>query len=155
VIGVDASPTLVARASAAGGADYRVGDASALPVGDAEVDLVVAFLVFQDFDDLAGALMESSRVLAPLGRLCFTIVHPIAEAGGFSPAGDFVLGSYCTPFETERPLAGRSVTHYHRPLETYSRALEQTGFVLEAIRELPARDREIPAFLHARVAKRN
>jgi ubiquinone/menaquinone biosynthesis C-methylase UbiE len=66
VIGIDASPTLIehARRADSDGA-YRVADATALPVPDASVDLVTAFMVLHDVDDLDAALREIARVMRP------------------------------------------------------------------------------------------
>jgi hypothetical protein len=39
------------------------------------------------------------------------------------------------------------------PLETYTRALEEAGFVLEALREAPDPERPLPNFLLIRARK--
>ncbi len=64
VLGVDMSPGMIEQARARSGANqrYEVGDASALPVVDASVDLVVMVNMIPFFDELA-------RVLAPGGSL--------------------------------------------------------------------------------------
>jgi hypothetical protein len=46
----------------------------------------------------------------------------------------------------------------HRPLDAYSRALERSGFLIEAIREVTVDDPEdrwkrIPLFLHLRARR--
>ncbi|HKC77611.1 MAG TPA: class I SAM-dependent methyltransferase, partial [Gaiellaceae bacterium] len=51
VVGVDASPTMIAAARAAApGLELHVADAAALPFADASFGLVVAFMSLQDID---------------------------------------------------------------------------------------------------------
>jgi ubiquinone/menaquinone biosynthesis C-methylase UbiE len=160
VVGVDVSPTLVRLAREADpGGDYRVGEATALPLSDYAADLVVAFMSLQDVEDLEGAIGEAARVLEPGGRLCFAIIHPVSTAGRFED-GDAtfaIRGSYLDSslqtFPTRHEL---DVPSFHRPIEGYSRALERHGFLVERLRELPTRRRapdRIPTFLHVRAVK--
>jgi ubiquinone/menaquinone biosynthesis C-methylase UbiE len=75
VVGVDASPTMLAAAQEASPEmELHLADAADLPFPDASFALVVAFMSLQDVDDLAGAVRESARVLATGGRLCLAIV---------------------------------------------------------------------------------
>jgi SAM-dependent methyltransferase len=160
LIGLDRSPTLAALARAAGGYEHVLdADAAAIPLDDGVVDLVVAFMSLHDMDDPAGAIAESARVLAPGGHLCAALVHPLNR-----PEGG--LADY---FEHQR-VAERAESNgltmtfeaIDRPLEYYTRALEQAGFVIEALRE-PRPDRATvdaeprlapaarrPFFLHVR-----
>ena len=63
-IGVDLSPTLVRMAAEADpGGDYRVAHASELPFDDDAFDLVVAYNVLMDVDELGAAIAEAARVL--------------------------------------------------------------------------------------------
>src|ERR1035437_7742108 len=133
VTGIDSSVTLIEHARAADPAgDYRVADAAALPIGDASVPLVTAFMSLQDVDDMPAAVREAARVLVPGGRLCLAIVHPINSAGDFEtlePDAAFVIrGSY---FERRRyedtfESNGLRITFAseHRPIQDYVAALE-------------------------------
>ncbi len=170
VLALDASPTLLARAREADpDGDYLLADAAALPLEDACADLVVAFMSFQDVDDLEGAVCEAARMLEPGGRLCAAVVHPINSAGGFeSDEADSVFrieGSY---FESHRTIdllerdGHRMEFHSaHHSLEKYFRALERAAIVVELLREPvpPAasmrteRRRRVPLFLHLRAVK--
>jgi SAM-dependent methyltransferase len=175
VRGVDGSATMIAAAERADAhGSYAVADAAALPFDDASFDLVVAYMSLQDIDDLAGAVRESARVLRPDGRFCFAILHPLRSAGEFaspSATGRFEIVDY---FERRRfavsdEHGGVRVTTYseHRPLEVYGAALEDAGFVIEALREpRPFEDaggdeamsepwRRVPLVLHARAALRS
>lgn len=170
VIGVDASPTLIEHARAADPAgDYRVADAAAtLPVDDASVQLVVAFMTLHDMDDLAGAVREMARVAVEGGRLCVALVHPLNSAGEFEsrePDAAFVIpDSYLLPHRysdaVERGGLPMTFTSMHRPLEAYFGELEAVGFVVERLREIGddteppgSRWRRIPLFLHLRAIR--
>lgn len=175
LVGVDAAIPLVRRA----GADPRqpipvaAADANALPVRDGSVDLVIAFMLLQDVDDLVATTCEVARVLEPRGRLCFAILHPIATAGDFAgPSADsaFVIErAYDEPFRFtelgERAGLRMRFHSEHRPLGTYVDALADAGLVIERLREpvpdaalvdddpLRLRQRRIPWYLHGRARK--
>jgi len=169
VIGVDASPTLIEHAREADpGGDYRVADAAHLPLADASVQLVTALLSLHDMDDMEGAVAEAARVLAPGGRLCAAVVHPINSAGKFAesvPDAPFVIReSYFEQRRSaeavERDGLRMTFTSWHRPLEAYLAALEAAGLLVERLVEVadtsyPPGDRwqRIPAFLHFRAVK--
>jgi arsenite methyltransferase len=74
-IGVDMTQGMVARARAGAreaGLDnvaIRMGDATALPVDDGAVDVLISNGVFNLVPDKARALVEMFRVVAPGGRL--------------------------------------------------------------------------------------
>lgn len=173
VVGVDASPTMLAAArEAAPEMELHLADAAELPFADAFFRLVVAFMSLQDVDDLAGALREAARVLVPGGRLCLAIVHPLNSAGAFASRtadSPFVIeGSYLDESGTDEiferdGLAMRFVSR-HRPLQTYTELLAANGLLVERLREPPLpeagfngehgpRWRRIPLFLHLRAVK--
>lgn len=98
-----------------------------------------------DIDHMPAAVTEIARILAAGGRLVLAIVHPINSAGRFS--GDkadagrpFVIGgSYLQPerYVDTGTHDGLTVTFHgeHRPLEAYTEALADAGFVIERLRE--------------------
>ncbi len=173
VIGIDASPTLVAAAREADPSmDIRLADAAALPLDDGSADLAVAFMSLHDIDAMPLAVREIARVLEPGGRLCFAIVHPINSAGHFDgPEKDapFVIkGDYLRPFPYSDTVASDGLTmtfhSQHWPLEAYFVALEQAGLLVDALRERGIPDEAIvsessrkwqrlPLFLHVRARK--
>jgi SAM-dependent methyltransferase len=137
IIGIDASPSMVAAARESDPAmDVRIGDAVSLPLEDASTDLAVAFMSLHDFDALGPAVREIARILVPGGRLCFAIVHPINSAGRFDRrAGDapFVIqGDYLHPFRYSDTVQrdGLTITLHdeHRPIETYFGALARRSW---------------------------
>ena len=173
VVGFDASPTMVAAASAAGPGPFVLADAARLPLRDGAFDLAIAYNVLMDLDDLDAGVDEMARVLEPGGRAAICILHPMAEAGGFpsrEPDAPFTIdGSY---FE-ERPyretftrdgltMTFSSTTH---PIERYARSFERAGFAIELLREPKApaaavlrdpgevRWARVPIFLFLRLVK--
>jgi ubiquinone/menaquinone biosynthesis C-methylase UbiE len=174
VTGVDASPTMVRFAKEADpDTGYVIADAASLPFDDGSFDLAVAFNSLMDVHDMPGSVREIARVLTPTGRLCAAVTHPINDAGKFvgdEPDAPFALaGSYFSSRrydETFQRDGLRMTFHgFTHSLGDYARALEQAGFVIEAIREpLPGRalikdrptyDRwtRVPLFLHFRAAR--
>jgi SAM-dependent methyltransferase len=173
VMAIDASPTLVAHARAADPSmDVRLGDAARLPLPDQAADLVLAFMSLHDMDDMVGAVREAFRVLGPEGRFCLAVVHPLNSAGKFSSeAADApftIAGDYLAPHPytdaIERDGLPMTFHSQHWPLERYFSALENSGFLVEALREVTVdqgairnprdpRWLRIPLFLHVRAVK--
>jgi SAM-dependent methyltransferase len=152
--------------------EFHLANAAALPFSDAAFDCVVAFMSLQDVDDLGGAIREVRRVLAPNGRFCFAIVHPLNSAGAFeSDALDspFVIsGSYLEESFYEDNIArdGLEMTFVsaHRPLHAYTEAINEAGLLIERLREPTApehafsrpqsrRWQRLPLFLHVRAIR--
>jgi SAM-dependent methyltransferase len=174
VVGIDASPTLVRLAATHQEPVTAVlADAARLPFPDEAFDLVVAYMSLHDIDEMPRAVAEAARVLGRSGRLCAAIPHPVNTAGDF-PAREatapFVIsGSYLDPGPSNWVFdrGGIRMTFHsaHRPLESYARALEAGGLMIEAIREpkppgeVVTRDpaaerwRRIPLFLQLRAVK--
>jgi SAM-dependent methyltransferase len=133
LVGLDTSPTLAALARDSGSYDRVLeADAGAIPLDDGAVDLVVAFMSLHDMDDPAAAITECARVLEPGGLLCAAIVHPLNR-----PVER--LANYFDHQHAVDPVESNGLTMtfeaIDRPLEYYTRALEQAGFVIEALRE--------------------
>ena len=132
VVGVEGSPALAAAAREAEPAIEVIdGDAAALPLEDGSVDLVVCSMALLNFDDMPGAVREVARVLSDGGRFAFTTVHPWNSL----KAGPDYFHEHAYP-ET-RARGGLEMTFWdaHRPLSAYTRALEDTGLAIEALRE--------------------
>lgn len=133
VVGLDSAPTLAALARDVGGYERVLdADAVAIPLDDGAVDQVVAFMSLHDMDDPARAIAESARVLEPGGHLSAAIVHPLNRSGDG-------LAEYFEHRRVADQVAcdGLTMTFeaVDRPLDYYTRALEQAGFVIEALRE--------------------
>ena len=79
-VGLDASPQMIAKArSLEPEADFREGNAMALPFPDASFDLVLAQQMLQFVPDRATALREVRRVLRPGGRFIASTWRPRSE----------------------------------------------------------------------------
>jgi SAM-dependent methyltransferase len=147
VVGFDASLTSVrAAATHPEGHPVAVADAVRLPLPD---DVAIAFMSLHDFDDARAAVAEVARALAPDGRFCIALLHPVVSArmvDGYAAERRY-------SFTVER--AGLQMTHEgtHRPMGAFFDALEAAGFVVEALREpVAVRDDGSPYvnFLHIR-----
>ena len=72
VCGVDSSASMIAlaekRCAGLSQVRFREGDATALPIGDAEFDAALAMQVYEYVADIPAALAELYRVLRPGGR---------------------------------------------------------------------------------------
>lgn len=112
VIGVDASPDMLARARArVASADFRIGDLARLPVEDAAIDIAVCALALSHMPDLRPAIGELARAVRPGGSVILSDFHPtMVLLGGtglfFGPDGragkvrsfHHSLGSYLAAF---------------------------------------------------------
>lgn len=140
-----------------------VADAARLPLATATADCAVAFMSLHDIDHMPAAVREIARILSAGGHLVLAIVHPINSAGEFTgdrtdPGRPFVIaGSYLQPERYVDTVTrdGMTVTFHgeHRPLQAYTEALADAGFVIERLREPtnpdPAKSwRRVPLFLN-------
>ncbi len=122
VIGVDASPSMLAEArrrAAADGLhdiDLRLGDLAHLPLQDAEADAVVANMVLHHLPEPARAFGEIHRVLRPGGTLLIGDFLPHDQEWMRDTLADQWLG-----------LAPDDVSHW----------LDQNGFESIDVRPIP------------------
>jgi SAM-dependent methyltransferase len=166
VTGLDASPTLVSAAAQVDPAShYVVGLAEALPFDDGAFELVVAYNSLMDVEDMPVAVREAARVLAPGGRLCACITHPVQTASTWDQqdettplvVSEAYLDRRWMDETVEREGLEFTFDGWCYPLEAYARALEEAGLLIEAIREPsdPAGGRwaRVPMFLMWRALK--
>src|SRR5215468_8298317 len=144
VTAIDPVEKLVSAAEQAGSADaYRIAAAADLPFENCSFDLVVAYNVLMDVEDVPAALNEIRRVLRPSGTLVISIVHPFADRGRFAgPEADapFVLQESYFGRERFEDTAVRNGLKMHfagwsQPLESYMAALEKAGLAVTSLRE--------------------
>ena len=64
--------------------DYAVASGTDLPFADARFDLVMAYNVLMDVEDVPATLKEIRRVLRSAGTLVVSIVHPFSDRGRFA-----------------------------------------------------------------------
>lgn len=125
VVGVDLSPANVAEASravAAAGLDERVsflvGDAEALPLGDASADGALCECALCTFPDKQTAVREIARVLKPGARLALS---------------DMTADPALLPDELRTMQAWVACIADARPLEEVAELLGSEGFVVESV----------------------
>jgi SAM-dependent methyltransferase len=173
MVGLDASTAMVEAASGrAPSIPVCRADAARIPFADGSFDLVIAFMSLQDVDDVDGAIRESARILAPGGRLCLAVVHPLNSAGLFeSDDADSAFridASYLDVWFSEDTVVrdGMEVVFAsaHRPLHAYVDAITDAGLLLERLAEPPIPEHAIehersrrwqrmPLFLHVRAVR--
>lgn len=174
VVAIDVSPTLLAAATKEDPSSrYMLAAAESLPFPDSSFDAVVAYNSLMDVDDMPASVGEAARVLKPDGRFCICITHPISDAGRFednSPHAAFKIeGTYFgrRRFEERFERDGLEITFrsWLYPLSAYTKALENSGFVIERIEEpTPSLDsvaerprsakwRRVPLFMFIRAMK--
>ncbi len=93
VTGIDLNPGMIAVAREKEvltdvTADWREGDAAALPLADRSADVVLCQQGLQFFPDRPTALSEMKRVLAPGGRLALLVWRDIRHSPGFHALAD-------------------------------------------------------------------
>lgn len=144
VTAIDPVEKLVSAAEKAGSADaYRIAAAADLPFENCSFDLVVAYNVLMDVEDVPAALKEIRRVLRPSGTLVISIVHPFADRGRFAgPEANapFVLQESYFGREWFEGTEVRNGLKMHfagwsQPLESYVAALENVGLAITSLRE--------------------
>ena len=147
--GLDPTPSLIAAARERDreGAYVRAS-AEAIPLADAEFDLVVSYLSLIDIADFETGLREMARVLKPGGTLL------IANMAGFNTAGGergwlrdadgaliaYPVDHYLQPRAFWTQWRGIRIENHHRPLSAYMQALLATGLRLTHFAEPAAID---------------
>jgi SAM-dependent methyltransferase len=147
-------------------------DVAHLPLRSNVADLAIAFMSMHDVDEMPEAIGEAARILQPGGHHTMALVHPINSAGQFAPAGageqeidrhfridDSYLAERRYADDVERDGLTMRFESEHRPLESYTRALEHAGFAIEALREVTDPDphdkwSKLPLFLDLRAVLR-
>lgn len=144
VTATDAVPEMLFAAEQSGSADaYRLAEAAKLPFDDGSFDLVMAYNVLMDVDNVHSATKEFARVLRPTGTLVVSIVHPFADRGRFNsrePSAPFIVEkSYFgrERFEAIEEQEGLSMhfAGWSQPLEYYIGALADAELAVTELRE--------------------
>jgi SAM-dependent methyltransferase len=146
VIGVDPTWNQVrVAARRGGGAAFARAGAAELPFAAASFDAAVACLVFEHIREIDAAIAEVARVLAPGGRFCFFLNHPLLQTPSSGWIDDQVLdppeqywriGPYLVEDETiEEVEKDVFIPFIHRPLGRYVNALASNGLLIERMAE--------------------
>jgi ubiquinone/menaquinone biosynthesis C-methylase UbiE len=140
-VGIDATPAMLDLARRrAPGADFRLGDFTALPVDDESFDLAICALALAHLRDPTPAIAEIARAVRPGGRVVLTDAHPI-----------FVLIQGQAMFPTPGGLA--FVRNHPVTIGTYLAAFRACGLtVLDCLEEAMDADFSRGLFAEARDA---
>jgi 2-polyprenyl-3-methyl-5-hydroxy-6-metoxy-1,4-benzoquinol methylase len=187
--GIDAAGQLIrlARERSAPDIQYIVADARDLSqqpdLAPASFDAAACVLAIQNLDPIGPVFEQIARLLAPGGRLVLAMMHPCFR-GPKATSWDWDLrGLNKIQYRrVERYLLSRKepiITHpgkdphagtwtFHRPLQTYIKALAHAGLVIDMLEEWPSHKvstsgprapaentarQEIPMFLALRARK--
>ena len=126
VIGVDASPDMLAKARAKlPQARFELGDLAALPLPDTSVDAALCALALVHLPGLRSAFAELARVVRPGGRIVVSDVHPFLVTLGWQ-----------AQFRTADGGAGFVRLNRHLPSD-YVRAATAAGMTVRGMEEPP------------------
>jgi len=111
--------------------------------------IAVANMVLMNSLDLHFLIRAVGRLLNEGGLLVVTVTHPwfwpqywgYADADWFCYEREIIVEA---PFAISKEMTNRVTTHVHRPLFTYTRALNEAGFNIDFLDE-PMPDPEIRA----------
>lgn len=128
MVGVESSRGLVAAAQEADPSfDVHLADAAQMTFPDDHFDLAVASLSLMNMDEMPQVVSEIARVLRPMGRFCFSILHSINSWRDAGEVSYFHTVRYNE--ELTRGDARLTLNDTHRPLSDYFRALEDAVFL--------------------------
>ncbi|SFS97352.1 class I SAM-dependent methyltransferase [Marininema halotolerans] len=104
-----------------------------------QFDRVLSSLVLHYVKDIPQLLKAIVRTLRPGGRLIFSVEHPVVTACFKSSEGhrreNWLVDDYFCTGERVKPWLGSEVKIYHRTLEDWYRLLQESGLIVENIRE--------------------
>lgn len=136
VVAFDASPTMarLTRERLGGAAEVHradLGDPLRF-AADGAFDLVVSALAIDFVADWDALFREFRRVLAPGGRLVFSVNHPSHDARYFDTANYFATEAVSVTYQSLGPTP---VPTFRRPLAAIFNPLTAAGFALERLKE--------------------
>jgi SAM-dependent methyltransferase len=111
---------------------WEAGDATAIPLGDATIDLALSSFVLQLVDDRRAVLREIVRVLRPDGLLGF--VTWLRDDTWMAPDAEFDEAVYDLELEDPEADARASVEQEYESPEEAAADLAVTGFTAVEVR---------------------
>ncbi len=153
------------------GVEFRVAPADNLSfLKDGSVDVATVVLALQNIENLSGAVAEAARVLKSGGRFIFVLNHPAfripkrsgwewdQETGNTEKSGgsDFVqfrrIDGYMSDSRAEIDMTPGekdqnkkiSTVSFHRPLQSYFKALNKSGLSVTRLEEWISHKRSEP-----------
>lgn len=122
---------------------YVKSPAAKMPFDTGAFDLVVAYNVLMDVEDVPAVVAEMGRVLAPGGTMVVSIVHPFIDSGRFAgeemDAPLILEGDYFGRKRFSEDFTSNGLTMHFagwsQPLQSYAAALEAAGLAITSLRE--------------------
>ena len=160
VAGVDIAPELIeaARRKSPPGIIFRIGNAKTLSsLNDAVFDAAAMILAIQNVDDVNAVCQSVRRVLKGDARFVIVMNHPVLRAPTLSSWGwdeekkiqyrriDGYMTEAKIPIQMHPGDDPKAVTwSFHRPLQTYAKALRNNGFFVDTIEEWTSHKKSEP-----------
>jgi 2-polyprenyl-3-methyl-5-hydroxy-6-metoxy-1,4-benzoquinol methylase len=153
VVGIDLSPKMIALAKRHEkvhplGIQYRVMDASRIgrAWGPGSFDLVTACMSLHDMPSPGKVIRSASRILTKTGAMAFSVVHSVNNGSlkwETNPNGKRVAtvdnyfrhGRYVVRWDMRRLKHHWSTVSYGFTVSDWSEMAEDSGFVMQSIRE--------------------
>ena len=103
-------------------------------------DIVVSQLVLHYIEDFQQISKRIYSTLKEGGRLVFSVQHPLTtafmeEQHGKGKRSSWIVDDYFYSGKRTEAWIGEDVVKYHRTIEEYFMMLQQSGFVIEKLRE--------------------
>ena len=150
--GVDSSTRMVERARATLGGTS--GTVTLCPIEHFKAtpnsfDLVLSRLALHHVEHIDSVLESSHQWLADVGRLVFTVPHPVitshdAREATIVQRTHWVVDNYFEAGARPQQWMGGKVIWFHRTIEEYVRALQVAGFRLSHLGECTPRPEYFP-----------
>jgi SAM-dependent methyltransferase len=110
------------------------------PYPQAAFDLVISRLALHYIADFAAMCSKVFQALVPGGVFVFSVEHPVITScdRGWAVGTrrqDWLVDDYFTTGLRVTNWLGGTVQKYHRTIEDHFRVLQQSGFVIEQLRE--------------------
>jgi ubiquinone/menaquinone biosynthesis C-methylase UbiE len=160
VIGVDASRALIniARKHSPSEIEFTAASADSLGfIKEENVDKAVIVLALQNMTNVAGVLRECSNVLKNVGTIYIVLNHPAfrvpkASSWGWDERAQIQyrrIDRYLSEIKVEIDMhpgekGGERTISFHRPLQSYFKALGKAGFSVVALEEWNSHKRSEP-----------
>jgi ubiquinone/menaquinone biosynthesis C-methylase UbiE len=154
VTAADISPELIkiAREHSSRDISFYIAPADRLDFAkDASFDKAVIVLALQNIENIAGALGEASRILKKGGRLFIVLNHPAfrvlknsswewdEKAAKQYRRIDAYMSESRNDIEmnpgAKNPSSRKTTVSFHRPLQSYFKALSKAGFAVTRLEE--------------------
>ncbi|WP_099361439.1 class I SAM-dependent methyltransferase [Fredinandcohnia onubensis] len=103
-------------------------------------DIVASRFAIHYISDIRSLFQNVYRALKKNGKFVFSVQHPLTTSSFISKQegdkrGNWVVDDYFLEGERKEPWIDQIVVKYHRTIEQYFRALTETGFRIDDLRE--------------------